>query len=169
MKKKAVFSVVLLVLLTVLLNSCVITLFTRYNDIDINEVSSIDIYDLRGRDAYGSNFCEDTDPVYTLEEEQESAFLESLGEIRFRDMIFLIPAAVDPSFYYYEWAVRVNYADGSYRLISYGGYGEFFDADGQRTDSNHYGCDDDEWRQLIGEYLPEELFSAPVQTASEQT
>lgn len=159
MKKHSAFSLLLiLAALTILLTGCV-TLRNHFDDIDPDEVSSIDIYDLRETSGDESGFYEDVVPVYTLEETIHSDFLDSLAEIEFTDTLILLPVAVDPSFYYGDWVVRINFSDNSYRLISSQGYGESFDADGKKTDSDHYGCDDEVWEQFISQYLPEEIFN----------
>lgn len=158
-KRRSVISLILIIpALIILLTSC-ITLRNYYDDIDTDEVSSIDIYDLREASNRESGFYENIDPVHTLDETQHGEFLKSLAKIEFTDVLILFPMAIDPSFYYGDWVVRINYFDGSYKFISSFGYGESFDADGQRTDSDHYGCDSEVLEQFISQYLPEDVFN----------
>ena len=85
-------------------------------------------------------------------------FLSDLSNIQFSDTIIIAIAAVDPSFYYDDWVTRINYTDGSFSLISCDGFGESYDANDQVTDRNHFGCDNDEWKQFIGKYVPYDIF-----------
>lgn len=148
--------ILLLVAMPVLFTGC-ITLRFHYDDINADQISSIAIYDLRESSDFGSGFYENTEPVYTLEEAQKEPFLEALAKIEFKDTLVLLPVPFDPSFDYGKWVVRINYTDGSYQLISCGGYGETFDANGETTDGNHYGCDDVVWEEFICDYVPAEI------------
>lgn len=159
----------LTLLLTVLVSfsSCIlIPVYKYHDDIDAETVSSIDIYDLRSTQIHHSGFLETEQPVYTLSEDQVDTFLADLAEIRFEDTIIIVLTPIDPSFNYGDWVVRINYTDGSYSLISSHGYGETFDQNNVKTDSDHYGCDDEEWEDLIRGYIPNELWEDNTQTSS---
>ncbi len=133
-------------------SSCIVW-HKRINDIDEEDVASIDIYYL-GEDVFDrSGFYLTQTPVHTLDHKQHEAFLDDLGDIVFGQGLILI-AANDPSFSYGEWVVRINFTDGSFRFISCAGFGETFDASGELIESDHYGCDDEEWNALIDQYLP---------------
>ena len=153
------FALTILISLT---GCIVIPLYKYYDDIDTEKVSSVDIYDLRNSESYYSDFLETETPVYTLKDDQLNEFWGDLGKIRFTDQIIITIAAVDPSFSYDEWVVRINYIDGSYSLISCDGYGETYDKNNQVIDTNHFGCDNEEWKQFIGKYLPKELFEGEI-------
>ena len=155
---KCVVIFIVLTVLAISLSGCV-TLRNRIDDIDVKNVSSINIYDLRESSDHESGFYEKIAPVYTLEETIFNDFFDTLDEIVFTDTLILLPVAADPSFYYSSWVVRINFSDGSYRFISCGGYGESFDSSGNITNRNHYGCDYDEWEQFIVKYLPVELYN----------
>ena len=157
MKKLSVLAILFMAILTSLTGCIIIPLHKQYK-IDAADVSSIEIYDLRNKEKYGSGFIETEIPVYTIEEEKIDEFLEDLSDIHFSDTILIVLAPTDPSFYYDEWVAKVNYIDGSYSLISCDGYGEAYDANDQRIDSNHYGCDDEEWKRFIKKYVPFEVF-----------
>lgn len=156
---KLFLSVVLMLALSLSLVGCiVIPTYKRYDSIDAENVSSVDIYDLRDSETrFGGNIVETETPIYTLEKDQVDEFLSDLADIRFNNYIILVLAAIDPSFEFGEWVVRINHTDDSYMLISCGGYGESFDANGQIISSNHYGCDDEEWEAFVTKFLPEEL------------
>ena len=136
---------------------CIIIPRYRRYEIAAEDVLSIDIYDLRGVQERTSSVLQNETPICTLEGEQIATFLGDLSEIQFSDHIIIVLAAIDPSFHYGKWVTRINFADGSYTYISDGGYNETYDANDQILDSNHYGCDDEEWEQLILSYLPSDV------------
>ncbi|MBQ9759834.1 MAG: hypothetical protein IJW16_00635 [Clostridia bacterium] len=92
--------------------------------------------------------------VHTPEASQTSDFLSDPAEIRFSDHLIITIAAMDPNLQYGDGVVRVNYTSGAYSLISCDGYGTDYDADGARIDTNRFGCDNEEWKDLIMRYLP---------------
>ncbi len=164
--KRIVFFVLLLVFVMNSLTGCIIIPQYKHFKIDADSVSSIEIYDLCKVDTYESYFLETEDVDYTIPEEKASDFLKDLSDIRFSDHILIILAAVDPSFSYDTWTVRINYADGSFELISCDGYGQSFDENGTKIDSHHYGCDNDEWNEFLKKYIPKEIFSHAHTTES---
>lgn len=148
-RKQAVILSILALSLLVSLTSCVVK-YKTYN-IDAETVSSIEIFDLGER---GSLDMPET-PSYTVESDQQADLLSDLSDIQFSDTIILF-AANDPSFSFGRWVVRINYTDGSYTLISDGGYGETYDAAEQKILRNHFDCDADEWERFLAKYLPTE-------------
>ena len=152
---KKIIAIILVLLSVTLLCSC-ITFRMRINDIDPVDVVSIELYHIADPEDFASwaKFYEKYDPVYTLTEYERECFLEDLGKIEFSDTIILF-AASDPSFSYGEWVARVNMTNGNSRFISCRGHGETIDKDGNFVEYDHYGCDDDEWNELIEKYLPE--------------
>ncbi len=162
--KRIILLTLTLVLVMITLPSCIMIPLHKSFEIDTATVSSIEIYDLYGVDNSGGEFVKTETPVYKIPEENHSDFLSDLSEIQFSDTIIIMIAAIDPSFYYDQWTVRINYTDGSFELISCGGYGESFDENGEYTNSHHYGCDDEEWSAFIGKYVPEEIFEHSHET-----
>lgn len=140
------------------LTSCIVIPRYKYYKIDSETVSSIEIYDLRNSDTHYSGFLETETPVYAIEQEQIADFLKDLSDIRFSDSIIITIAAIDPSFVYDDWVVRINYSNGTYALISCDGYGQTYDENDEAIDGNHFGCDDDEWKQFISKYVPKDIF-----------
>lgn len=150
-------SLIIIISILLSLSGCVIIpVHKYYDDIETDKVASIDIYDLRNCEAFSSGFLETEVPVYTLNEEQIEDFWEDLAEIRFTDYIIIALAAVDPSFHYGDWVVRLNYTNNYYELISSGGYGEIYDNNDEVVDTNHYGCEDDEWESFVTQFLPDD-------------
>lgn len=160
MKRIGLF-ILILAIVTSSMTSCIVIPRYEYFEIDADTVASIEIYDLCEADSIYGNFVETESPVYEIPTDKKTDFLNELAEIRFSDAIVIVLAAIDPSFNYDEWTVRINYTDGSYQLISSDGYGETFDANGELIDFHHFGCDQDEWWSFISEYLPKEIYEHP--------
>ena len=153
---KRIFSATLLALALLLsLSGCIVIPIYKNFDLDPETVSSVQIYDLRFGDSYYDDFLEQEFLlVHTLEASQTSDFLSDLAEIRFSKHLVIMIAAMDPSFHYGDWVVRVNYTSGAYSLISCDGYGTEYDANGELIKTHHYGCDREEWKDLIMRYIP---------------
>jgi hypothetical protein len=129
-----------------------------YDEFESATTVSVEIYDLRNCNTrMGGEFLKTEKPVYTVPEERKEEFLTDLAQIQFTDFIIITIAAIDPSFDYGDWVIRVNHMDGSFVLISDAGYGESYDANGQFVSSNHYSCEDEDWNQFIGAYVPPEI------------
>ncbi|MBR6563054.1 MAG: hypothetical protein IKK70_03870 [Clostridia bacterium] len=158
MKPYKLFLLILIILaLAVSLSSCIIIPLTEYYDFSVEEVVSVQFYDLRDPEAYRySGFDASIEPVYTVSEEDKEEFLEDFSELKFSDAIVIVLAAVDPSFNYDDWVVRINFSNGQYTFYSSSGYGETFDAEGNRVSSTHFGCDDEDLEALVGKYYQTE-------------
>ena len=124
--KKIILSVMVSILLLSLLTGCIVIPLRHNFEINADEVESVDIYDLREVDTLYGDFVETEKPVYKIPADKNVEFLSELSKIEFSDSIVIVLAAVDPSFYYGEWTVRINYTDGSFELISSHGFGERF-------------------------------------------
>lgn len=146
--------------ITLTLSGCIVIPITKRYNIEHDTVDSIDIYDLRSCENRDHGTWETLSPFCTLSDNQLESFLNDLSGIRFEDTIIIALAAVDPSFSYGEWVVQIHYTDGTYELISSGGFGGTYSSDHERIATHHFGCDADEWAQFILKYVPE----ATVQT-----
>lgn len=156
MKRVLCFFVTVIFVMSVLTSCIVIPQYKNF-EIDPASVSSIEVYDLLDVDTFDGFFLETETSVYTIPEEDKAAFLDDLGEIEFSDAIIITIAAIDPSFYYDVWTVRINYTDGSYELISCDGYGATYNKNGEMTDTHHFGCDEEEWRTFVKKYIPKSV------------
>ena len=151
-----IFAALMPFVLICLFCGCVIIPINKhYDGLDSESVASVEFYDLRQSQTSYSGFLDTATPAYTLPEDQKEAFLADLAEIKFTDYIIIVIAAIDPSFYFGDWVVRVNYTDGSCDLLSNGGYNESYDPSGELSDSNHWSCDDGEWYAFIFKYIPQ--------------
>jgi len=155
--KRCILSVLMIFTVIFTLSSCIIIPEYKNFEIDPATIASIEIYDLRESDTRGEAFLEDTSPVYEIPDEEIDDFTSDLAEIDFTRYIIIVLAAIDPSFNYGDFVVRINYTDGSFELLSDGGWGQTFDQDGEAISGHHYGCDDEEWEEFIGKYLPKEI------------
>ena len=155
--------IVLLFLSSILVMSCLsgCIIIPRYHhfEIDVRTVSSIQIYDLCEDEGWSSQFLATETPVYDISEEQSADFLANLSNIQFEDAIIIVLAAIDPSFNYDVWTVRINYTDGSYELISCLGYGQTFDSNNEQIKGHHWGCEREVWEDFLEKYVPEEIFN----------
>ena len=139
--------------------SCIIIPSYKKFEIDAEQVTSIEVYKLEGfSDHEDYDLLRSGEPVYVIEEEV-AAFLNELKEIRFRYYIIIVLAAIDPSFSYDKWTLQINYTDGSYEYLSCAGYGQTYDKNGECIGSHHYGCDREEWEELISKFIPEDIFN----------
>jgi hypothetical protein len=152
MKKFRLISLFILASTLLLSFTGCITLRTQINDIAEADVASIQIYELLP-DERDSGFHKTIEPAVTLDSSQHGEFLEGLSKLKFSDTFPLL-APSDPSFQYGAYVVRLNFTDGSFRLISDNGYGASYDAQGNYASSDHYGCDDDDWYAFLKPYLP---------------
>ena len=154
--KRVAICLLLLALVSVLTGCVIIPVEEHYDVPKKEQVHSVEIYDLREVSAE-MRLPEGLTPVYTLQKSQLESFWKDLKEISFTDHIIIVLAAVDPSFSFGDWVVRINYRDGNYTLLSSAGYNVTFNAQGKQEDRNHWSCDDEEWEQFVLKYLPENM------------
>ena len=154
MKPYRPFLLILLIfVLIVSLSGCIIIPLRKHYDIPSEEVTSVQFYDLRDPElSRSSGFDTSLEPTFTIPEENKEEFLDDFSKLKFSDTIVIILAAIDPSFYYGDWVVRINFTNGQYTFYSCGGYGETFDAEGKRISSTHFSCDNEELENLVGKY-----------------
>lgn len=134
--------------LIVSLSGCIIIPLSKYYDIPAEEVNSVQFYHYDPDTSSESDY----NLIHTVSEESKEAFLDDFSKLKFTDSIIITLAAIDPSFSYGDWVVRINFSDGQYTLYSSGGYGETFDAEGNCTSATHFSCDAEELEQLIEKY-----------------
>ena len=160
MKRIGLF-ILTVIIVACTMTSCIIIPIYENFEIDADTVASIEIYDLCEVDSLYGDFVKTETPVYEIPTEKNTDFLNDLAKIRFSDAIIIVLAAIDPSFYYDVWTIRINYTDGSYELISSDGFGQTYANNGEVIDSHHLGCDQKEWLAFIGKYVPKDIFDHP--------
>ena len=151
---RSIIMFVLIILVSLNLCGCIIIpLYKNYN-IAVDEVVSIQFYDLRMVDDRDSFYydMESIDPVFTVPEEEAGRFLNDFSKLIFKDTLIITIAAVDPSFSFGQWVVRINFTNGNYTFYSSAGYGLTMDAEGVRVSDTHYSCDEEQLALLIMKY-----------------
>ena len=167
---KKLLSIPMILCIIFSLTGCIIIpRYKHYDDIDAEKVSTIEIYGIHKSERITSSDVNADTLAYSLDENEFSDFLNKLSKIQFKDYILIVPGAVNPSFSYGNYVVKIKYNNGNYILISDGGFGESFDADGNRIDKNHFGCDTEKWENLIFDYLPEEIINYSDATSNDET
>ena len=135
------------------LSGCIMIPVTKHYNIPADEVKSICFYDLHGEDGVSySKLDERYEPVYTLPQKEHKAFLKDFSKIKYSRTLIITIAAVDPGFSIGDWVIRVDFTNGQYSFYSYAGYGETYDAEGTTVSSNHFGCDEQQFKGLIQNY-----------------
>ena len=167
---KKLLSIPMILCIIFSLTGCIIIpRYKHYDDIDAEKVSTIEIYGIHKSERITSSDVNADTLAYSLDENEFSDFLNKLSKIQFKDYILIVPGAVNPSFSYGNYVVKIKYNNGNYILISDGGFGESFDADGNEISSNHFGCDTEKWENLIFDYLPEEIINYSDATSNDET
>lgn len=138
--------------LMVSLSSCIVIPRSKFYQISAEEVTSVQFYDLRNVKSGSSGFDKTCEPVYSVPEEDLEHFLHDFSRLEFTDTILIVIAAIDPSFYYGDWVVRINFSNGQYTFYSCDGYGETFNSEGDCISSTHFSCDDKDLENLIDKY-----------------
>ena len=156
--KRVLHLMTLWLLMLVCLTGCIVIPRHKTFEISPDTVSTIKIYDLRGRESRFEGAVDADAPVYELPEEEKTDFLTELAKVDFSDEILIMLAAVDPSFSFGEWVVRINYADGSYEFLSCNAFGSVFNQNDELISTHHYGSKREEWIAFLGNYAPKNFF-----------
>ena len=91
----------------------------------------------------------------TLDPSQFDVFIDDFEALPFADkwLIVLLPAAIDPSFYFGEYVIRFEYLDGSVELISDCDFQEYKSVDAAYSQTEHYSIDKDPWYDFLEKYF----------------
>ena len=157
---KIISITVIFTLISLSLSSC-IRLNHRFDSIDKTNVTSIEIYDLRGDYFHDAGFYELMDPIYTLSPEQHADFLNTLTNLEFTTILILI-AANDPMLHYSDtMTVKINHSNGAFETVSPYGYAEQYDPNEDSIHAWDYGnCDYSEWELLLKSVVPQEIYDS---------
>lgn len=150
---KPFLSVLITFFLITFLSGCITIPLKKHYDISVEELTSVQFYDLRNQEPENRiAFNETIEPVYTIPQNDTENFLSDFSKLEFSDSITILPATIDPSFYYGDWVIRINFSNGQYAFYSCAGYGETFDTDGKCISSTHFSCNDNELKLLVSKY-----------------
>ncbi|MBQ2815348.1 MAG: hypothetical protein IJE65_01595 [Clostridia bacterium] len=155
---KKILSVFMILCIIISLNGCIIIpRYARYDFIDVEKVSTIEIYEINKNERIDSSDVNADTLAYSLDKSEFSDFLNKLAKIQFKKLIILVPAPIDAACSYGNYVVQIKYNNGRYILITNRSFGEAFDENGNTLSQNLYGCDTKEWEWLIFNYLPKEI------------
>lgn len=157
---KIITVALILALIATSLSSCMV-LNHRFDYIDKTNVTSIEIYDLRGDYHHDVGFYELMDPIYTLSAEQYADFLDTLTKLKFTSTLILI-AANDPNLHYSNtMTVKINHSNGVFETVSPYGYAEQYDPNEDDIHAWDYGsCDYSDWELLLQSVVPQEIYNS---------
>ena len=103
---------------------------------------------------------EELDPIDALDAEQYEEFVKDLEGLTFTDHFFIIlGAAMDPSYSYHGYTVKITYLNGDYDIISCSS--QLYDK-AENYDENIWDCDEEKWNNFIESY-----FSVDISTSAE--
>ena len=140
---------------------------------DTSEIVSVELYQLTG--SYDGRFYgseedidqmeEELDPIDALDAEQYEEFVKDLEGLTFTDHFFVIlVAAMDPSYSYHGYTVKITYQNGDYDILS--PTGQLYEM-GEDFNENNWNCDEDKWNRFIKDYFtvaqPEKPAPVPVE------
>ncbi len=141
-------------ILTISLCGCIAVPISKHYSYSSDEIDSIQFYDLRSSESeIYPGFDKSIKPAYTLPQEDIDDFLIDFSNLEFSDSFFIVLAAVDPSFSYGDWVIRINFTNNQYTFYSCDGYGETFDDKGNCISSTHFSCSDEDLDSLVNKYF----------------
>ncbi len=155
--KKLTSCLALLLFVLMTFSGCT-TFRYRFEDVVVEEIRSIEFFDIQG-DETDYQYEEITqEPLYTLEKERYEQFISDLKELSFEIRILMIAPAPQPIFKSAYYIARINFINGDYKLISSGGIltvsaGETV----VEADVRIERCDERAWKNLIEGYMTEML------------
>ena len=128
-----------------------------------DEVEKIEIFNIVSTDDYSAlsgNFSDEyeysiknidtlLDPVKTFTGEGAYEFYDRLTNVKFSKTFYIVLAAIDPTFGYYGYTVKITYKNGDYDIISDGQQLYYSD---DTPDGTRLECRDD-WNMFIEECL----------------
>lgn len=99
------------------------------------------------------DFPIEQDPVCYISENDFQSLMDDISNLKWSTGVILLPAAVDPSFYFGDYTLMIVYDNGDFEMISNGGMQVQKSADGKYFRSRHYGFPDDtDWLELLEQY-----------------
>lgn len=156
---KKTFSVLILLTLVFSLSACTVTTQkTPKLSQKTDQVQAIEIY--KPDHAYSEGdvnlFRQENTPVFVLESEANSAFLDELVALKFEEETVFLPIPMDGGSDYEGYIVAVVYSDGGYDIIAEKGL--YFYSVGKNGEGKHkYDpsdyCGETPWEDFIEKYI----------------
>ena len=125
----------------------------------IEQIQSIELY--HSEQAYSegniSGFRQENEPITVLQGDACAEFAQAFGNLKFEEVMMLIPIPLDGGCDYEGYVVAVVYADGGYDIFAErGSYSYVVGRDGtvrrQAYDAADY-CGEAPWAELIEKYI----------------
>ncbi len=86
-----------------------------FRNIDVDRIDTIELYDMTEAEDKSINLVTSTTPFSTLPRDRNKEFIDAMKEIKFYYLFVLAP--VEPVFHCGGYVVKINYIDGSYKLM----------------------------------------------------
>jgi len=155
--KKAITLLISLLLL-VCLSSCANIKKEVELSQDRTNVASIEIYNSERayyeRDIHG--FLEENEPIWVLESEKNSDFLDALCAFEYEEEKVFFPIPMDGGCDYQGYIIAIVYSDGGYDIFAEdGSYSYAIGSDGKerhKYDHSDY-CGDVAWNDFVEQYI----------------
>ena len=155
--KKAITLLISLLLL-VCLSSCANIKKEVELSQDRTNVVSIEIYNSE-RSYYEGDihgFLEENEPIWVLESEKNSDFLDALCAFEYEEEKVFFPIPMDGGCDYQGYIIAIVYSDGGYDIFAEdGSYSYAIGSDGQgrhKYDHSDY-CGDVAWNDFVEQYI----------------
>ena len=155
---KKVITLLISLLLLVCLSSCANIKKEVELSQDRTNVVSIEIYNSERAYYEGDihGFLEENEPIWVLESEKNSDFLDALCAFEYEEEIVFFPIPMDGGCDYQGYIISIVYSDGGYDIFAEdGSYSYAIGSDGQgrhKYDHSDY-CGDVAWNDFVEQYI----------------
>ena len=155
---KKVITLLISLLLLVCLSSCANIKKEVELSQDRTNVVSIEIYNSERAYYEGDihGFLEENEPIWVLESEKNSDFLDALCAFEYEEEIVFFPIPMDGGCDYQGYIISIVYSDGGYDIFAEdGSYSYAIGSDGQgrhKYDHSDY-CGDVAWNVFVEQYI----------------
>ena len=155
---KKVITLLISLLLLVCLSSCANVKKEAELSQDRTHVASIEIYNSERAYYEGDihGFLEENEPIWVLESEKNSDFLDALCAFEYEKEKVFFPIPMDGGCDYQGYIIAIVYSDGGYDIFAEdGSYSYAIDSDGQgrhKYDHSDY-CGDVAWNDFVEQYI----------------
>ena len=155
---KKVITLLISLLLLVCLSSCANIKKEVELSQDRTNVVSIEIYNSERAYYEGDihGFLEENEPIWVLESEKNSDFLDALCAFEYEEEKVFFPIPMDGGCDYQGYIIAIVYSDGGYDIFAEdGSYSYAIDSDGQgRYKYDHFDyCGDVAWNDFVEQYI----------------
>ena len=135
------------------LSGCIYVTIDEYYEIahDTPEIESIALYMTSQEEDAQINELIET-PVAEISPDDFDEFVDDLEKLPFVNGMYIMLAAMDPSFFFGDYVIKINYKNDDYELISNSSFQQVYYANGE-IDDLHYSIDDTAWAGFLQKYF----------------